>query len=86
MIRNGWHQMSYLDQGEFYSEFGRFDVHITLPANYIVGASGNLQNDSEIEMLDKLAADTAWIKTANAAETDFPVSSKQLKTLRLYCR
>ncbi|MDZ7742887.1 MAG: hypothetical protein U5Q03_14385 [Bacteroidota bacterium] len=38
--QEGWHQMSYLDQGEFYSEFGSFDVRITLPDNYIVGASG----------------------------------------------
>lgn len=80
--KNGWHPMSYLDQGEFFSEFGRFDVHITLPDNYIVGASGNLQNASEIEMLDKLSGDTSWIKTAHANETDFPASSKQLKTLR----
>lgn len=80
--RSGWHPMSYLDQGEFFSEFGRFDVRITLPANYIVGASGNLQNNDEIEMLDKLSADTSWITTANTEETDFPASSKQLKTLR----
>ncbi|HKI88833.1 MAG TPA: M1 family metallopeptidase [Draconibacterium sp.] len=80
--RAGWHPISYLDQGEFFSEFGRFDVRITLPANYIVGASGNLQNDNEIKMLDKLSADTSRIKTANSVENDFPVSSKQLKTLR----
>lgn len=80
--RSGWHPMSYLDQGEFYSEFGGFDVRITLPANYIVGASGNLQTDSEIEMLETLAADTSWIKTGNSSKTGFPLSSKQLKTLR----
>src|SRR5665811_1471431 len=79
--KDGWHQMPYLDQGEFYSEFGRFDVRITLPANYIVGSTGNLQTDSEIEMLDKLAADTAWIITADSVGTNFPVSSKELKTL-----
>ena len=79
--RDGWHQMSYLDQGEFFSEFGRFDVQITLPANYVVGASGNLQNEGEIEMLDKLSTDTSWIKTANAVGNDFPVSSEKLKTL-----
>ena len=24
--KDGWHEMPYLDQGEFYSEFGRFEV------------------------------------------------------------
>ncbi|MDO6432042.1 M1 family metallopeptidase [Flavitalea sp. BT771] len=38
----GWHAMPYLDQGEFYSEFGSFDVHITLPSSYVVGATGQL--------------------------------------------
>lgn len=45
--RKGWHPMPYLDQGEFYSEFGNYDVHITLPENYVVAATGELQNDTE---------------------------------------
>jgi len=80
--RNGWHQMSYQDQGEFYSEFGRFDVSITLPDNYIVGATGNLQNEKEAEMLNQLAADTSWISTLDYKDVDFPPSSNELKTLR----
>jgi hypothetical protein len=39
----GWHPMPYLHQGEFYSDFGRFDVRITLPAQYKVAATGLLQ-------------------------------------------
>jgi hypothetical protein len=38
--RNGWHPMPYLNQGEFYSEFGNYKVQISLPANYVVAATG----------------------------------------------
>ncbi len=43
----GWHEMPYLDQGEFYSEFGNYDVRITLPKEYVVAATGELQNGEE---------------------------------------
>lgn len=49
--RKGWHPMPYLDQGEFYAEFGNYEVQITLPENYVVAATGDLQNESEINWL-----------------------------------
>ncbi len=79
--RSGWHPMPYLDQGEFYSEFGSFDVYITLPDNYTVGATGDLQNEDEKERLNNLAADTSWQSTTEVTYEDFPVSSDQFKTL-----
>ncbi len=79
--RQGWHPMSYLDQGEFYAEYGSFDVRITLPDNYTVAATGNLQNEKEKDRLDSLASDSTWKKTINIAAKAFPPSSVGLKTL-----
>lgn len=47
----GWHPMPYLNQGEFYGEFGKYDVRITIPEDYIVAATGELQNEDEKEKL-----------------------------------
>lgn len=56
--RDGWHVMPYLDQGEFYSEFGSFKVKLTLPANYMVGATGTLQEAEERRwLLDRATSD-----------------------------
>lgn len=49
--RKGWHPMPYLDQGEFYAEFGNYEVQLTLPENYVVAATGDLQNESEKQWL-----------------------------------
>lgn len=46
--RKGWHSFPYLDQGEFYSEFGSFDVSITVPTAYVVAATGNLMDEKEL--------------------------------------
>lgn len=78
--QDGWHYMPYLDQGEFYSEFGSFDVSITLPQNYVVAATGILQNSEEIQWMDSIANATASLASF-ATSTDFPESSSLLKTL-----
>ena len=87
----GWHPMPYLDQGEFYSEFGTFDVSITVPKNYVVAATGELQNAEEKEWL-KTRATFTWESIKGKEKTTggqmkttyqlFPESDKQIKTLQ----
>ena len=89
--KDGWHPMSYLDQGEFYSEYGNYDVSITIPKNYVLMATGDLQNNEEIDFLNKKSIETQKLIDNNQLpirnglgyrDLSFPVSSKETKTLR----
>lgn len=42
----GWHPMPYLDQGEYYNEFGNYRVAITVPEDFIIAATGNRELQS----------------------------------------
>jgi len=44
----GWNTEQYLGQGEFYLEYGNFDVSLVLPANMLVAATGTLLNPTEV--------------------------------------
>lgn len=41
---HGWNHEPYIGAGEFYLEYGRFDVSLTVPVAYVVAATGSLQN------------------------------------------
>lgn len=43
----GWHADPYVGR-EFYAPFGTFDVRLTLPVEYVVGATGLLQNPADV--------------------------------------
>jgi hypothetical protein len=46
--RTGWHTEQYLGPGEFYNEYGTFDVSVTLPRSFTLGYSGTLLNPEEV--------------------------------------
>jgi len=85
--KNGWHPMPYLDMGEFYSDFASFDVYITLPDNYQVGATGMLQNQDELRRLRELNLqtrqylDTLRNPARGRVEEAFPPSAPGWKIL-----
>lgn len=79
--RKGWHAMPYLDQGEFYSEFGDFDVRITVPERYVVASTGELQqeernvpNNKTLRYAQTKVHDFAWF-----ADRDYVVKQDTLK-------
>jgi len=45
---DGWNTHPYTGTQEFYNDFCNFDVRITVPDNYLVWATGTLQNPSDV--------------------------------------
>jgi hypothetical protein len=54
----------YQEQGEFYLDYGDWDVQLTLPAQYLITATGTLQNPEQV-----LAPETR-ARLARAMQTD----------------
>lgn len=77
---DGWHPMPYLDQGEFYAEFGRYTVTIDVPENYKVAATGKrikaiAENGRKILMYkEQHIHDFAWF-----ASPDFKYDSREIE-------
>jgi Peptidase family M1 domain len=78
--RKGWHQFPYLDMGEFYSEYGDFDVSITLPSQYIVGATGVLQNADELKQYKEIGSSNV-ASSSRKNSMKYVASSSPTKTL-----
>lgn len=76
----GWNTQPYLGQGEFYREFGDYEVAITVPAGFVVAATGTLRNPVEVltptqrARLARAARDTAQVAIIGPDEAGRPVS------------
>ena len=76
----GWNTEQYLGQGEFYLEYGRFDVSLRVPANMLVAATGTLQNPTEVltatqrSRLSRARASDSTVVIRGKDEIDDPAS------------
>src|SRR5690606_28053451 len=63
---NGWNTAPYTGPGEFYLEYGDFDISITAPAKHIVVCSGELQNAEQVYTAEQLQR---WKEAAKSEST-----------------
>ena len=45
---NGWDMLQHNGQVEFYNDFNDYDLKVSVPNNYVVWATGELQNPNEV--------------------------------------
>ncbi len=71
---NGWQIDPYMTNAEFYMGYGDYDVAITLPAGYLIGATGTLRNAEEVlsaatrERLDRARAGDSVVHVVATAD------------------
>ncbi len=71
---HGWNTLPYIGAGEFYLEYGDFDVRLTVPSGFIVAATGELENPDEVltaaqrDRLARARADTEPVQIITAGE------------------
>ena len=84
----GWTNKEFLGRGEFTLEFGDYVVDITVPADHIVSATGELQNGADVltqtqrERLERArtADEPVFIVTAEEALDNEVAGTNQSKT------
>ena len=83
--KNGWHEFPYLDMGEFYSEYGDYTVHLTVPSHYVVGATGTLRTEKELEAYKRIGARN-MADPKKKPELYHPSGDEETKTLHFEAR
>ncbi|MFD0793031.1 M1 family metallopeptidase [Mucilaginibacter litoreus] len=49
---NGWDRVQFVDAQEFYNDFNDYTLNVTVPKNYVVWATGTLQNAGKVLQKD----------------------------------
>ncbi len=77
---HGWNTLPYLGQGEFYTNFGDYEVSITAPRSHVVVATGVLTNAAEVlttaarERLDRAVTSDETVVIRRAEDVGVPAS------------
>lgn len=79
----GWNVEPYLGAGEFYCEYGDFDVKITAPANHTVVASGKLQNPKDVLTKEQL---NRWAKAEKSEKTVYLIKPEEVGKKGTYAK
>lgn len=79
--KNGWHEMPYLDMGEFYSEYAAYNVNLTVPANYVVSATGILQTANEAKVYKEIGIYNNTNRNSAKPKMYAQLSTEATKTL-----
>jgi len=64
----GWNTLPFLGAGEFYLEFGDFDVSLTVPAGFVVAATGALANPTVVRTPQERARLARALASAEAVQ------------------
>jgi hypothetical protein len=73
---NAWQHKEFLGRGEFALEFGDYDVKMTVPADHVLWATGNLENETDV----LTAAQIKKFNKQKISETpDFIISPEEAK-------
>ncbi|TDN40143.1 M1 family peptidase [Hymenobacter sp. UV11] len=71
---NGWDRLPFVDSKEFYNDFNDYTLRVQAPANYLVWATGTLQNAKQVlqptyaKRLEKSMTSEAVMHIATAAD------------------
>lgn len=71
---NGWDMTHFPESIEFYNDFGDYNLQVTVPKNYLVWSTGDLQNTDEVlqptyaKRLKQSMTSDAVVKIADAKE------------------
>ncbi|RKR80287.1 hypothetical protein BDD43_0383 [Mucilaginibacter gracilis] len=76
---NGWDRLPFTDFLEFYNDFNDYKLSVTVPKNYMVWATGTLQNATEVlkpEFAKRLEASFTCDSTIHVATQDEVTGNK----------